>query len=109
MRVCNNMAWIQNIKVANKILALIIIATMFLSDVGYTGYYYLTKLEQQGNEMYRENLISVRVLNDMRAHIRATEAIMYAGILTNDSAQDKQMIADFTDRVQKANKDMKIM
>ncbi|BAU29118.1 methyl-accepting chemotaxis protein [Aneurinibacillus soli] len=102
------MGWIQNMKVANKILTLIIVAALFLSGVGYIAYHYLTKLEQQGNEMYRDNLIPVRVLNDMRAHLRATEAVVYARMLTKDPVQEQKLVADFNDRVQKVDQDIKV-
>ncbi|WCN36854.1 methyl-accepting chemotaxis protein [Aneurinibacillus uraniidurans] len=102
------MMWMQNMKVANKILTLIIVAALFLSGVGYISYHYLTKMEQQGNRMYRDNLIPVRVLNDMRAHLRATEAIVYTRMLTKDPVQEQKLVADFKERIQKVDQDISI-
>ncbi|BAU29920.1 methyl-accepting chemotaxis protein [Aneurinibacillus soli] len=101
------MAWLRNMKVANKVLTLIMLTAIFLSGVGYVGYYYTNQLEKSGEALYSERLVPVRLVNDMRAHSRANEAIVYARILTNDPAQSQKLEAEFTDRVQKLNDDIK--
>lgn len=101
------MTWLRNMKVANKVLTLIMLAAIFLSGVGCVGYYYTNQLEKSGEALYYERLVPVRLVNDMRAHSRANEALLYAQILTNDPAQSQKMEAEIASRTQKMNDDIK--
>lgn len=64
------MNWLANLKIVYKLGVLVSLAVLFLAVVGYTGYYYVLKSNEQLTAMYAKNLLSVHFLNDSEAQSR---------------------------------------
>lgn len=80
---------LNNLKVRNKIFLFSIVMILLLCIIGGTGYYYISKSNEDIKEMYEVNLLSVEWLNDNRNQARAIEADMYY-IILNVERKDKQ-------------------
>lgn len=82
------MQWLANIKMVYKLSVLILIAVLSLGVVGYTGFYYLQGANASLNTMYEDRLIPVKILNDSRADIRATNGAVLELMLATDSKKN---------------------
>ena len=54
------MNWLNNLKVAQRLILLIAVAMVSLVAISYTGYYYLSKANQDMENMYREQLLHMK-------------------------------------------------
>lgn len=98
---------LNNFKVQTKIFMLSSILSMLLLIIAAFGYIEMSTLNKELKSMYNDNLISVRDLNDGRAHQRAIEADLYYIILhPNEPEEQKEKIKDIEVRKQKFNHDM---
>src|SRR5574344_94463 len=74
------MGWMNNIKVAYKIVLLVLIAVIGMAIIGFTGYLFLNKAVQDMDSMYSHKLQAIRILGEevdsMRViQVRAMQAI----------------------------------
>ncbi len=67
---------LKNLNTAAKIMILISVTTIFLGVVGYAGYHFSAKISILMDDMYKNNLLSVKSLNAARTHARSIEADM---------------------------------
>ena len=81
-----------------KLGALIILAVIFLSVVGYTGYYYVYKSNENLTGMYKNNLLPVQFLNNSEAQSRHFQVDMLELILAKDSKRIKEVKDDLEKR-----------
>jgi len=94
----------DNMKVRYKLGVLILIASIALGVIAYTGYYNLKQSNAIINTMYNERLIQVRDLNEGRMMIaRANGAVMELMITTDDNKNNelKGIIDDTGKRMNK--------
>ncbi len=92
------MKWFANMKIMYKLGALIILAVIFLSVVGYTGYYYVYKSNENLTGMYKNNLLPVQFLNNSEAQSRHFQVDMLELILAKDSKRIKEVKDDLEKR-----------
>jgi len=78
------MNWFINWKIRTKILSLVALMTLFISIVGFVGYYYNAKANAQMTDIYSNNLMSIKYLNDARAQSSEGEAVMFDFLLATD-------------------------
>ena len=74
------MGWMNNIKVAYKIVLLVLIAVIGMAIIGFTGYLFLNKAGKDMDTMYTHKLQAIRILGEqvdsMRViQVRAMQAI----------------------------------
>ena len=67
---------LKNLNTATKIMILISVTAIFLGIVGYAGYHFSAKISILMDDMYKNNLLSVKSLNAARTHARSIEADM---------------------------------
>ena len=67
---------LKNLNTATKIMILISVTAIFLGIVGYAGYHFSAKISILMDDMYKNNLLSVKSLNAARTYARSTEADM---------------------------------
>ena len=67
---------LKNLNTAAKIMILISVTAIFLGIVGYAGYHFSAKISILMDDMYKNNLLSVKSLNAARTHVRSIEADM---------------------------------
>jgi len=78
------MNWFRNWKFRTKILSMVILMALFIGIVGFVGYFYNAKANVQMTDIYTNNLMSVKYLNDSRTQARAGEAAMFHFLLATD-------------------------
>lgn len=67
---------LKNLNTAAKIMILISVTAIFLGIVGYVGYHSSVKISILMDDMYKNNLLSVKSLNAARTYARSIEADM---------------------------------
>ena len=65
-----NMGWLNNLKVAQRLVLLILVFVVALVGVGGTGYFYLKKTSDAMDAMYREKMHAVELILENRIHMR---------------------------------------
>lgn len=66
----------SNISVKAKILLSMVLMAVFVGIVGSVGYFYTAKMSDGMKQMYSENLISVKNLNESRHNFRAVHGMI---------------------------------
>jgi methyl-accepting chemotaxis protein len=102
------MNYLKSMKVSGKLLMLLILTTVSLCAVGFTGYLYLNKADRNIDEMYNNNLLSVSRLNEMRAHARAIEADILDLMLTKDNNLSRELLTDIDKRIKAFDNELKL-
>ena len=70
------MSWLKNLKIAKKLLLINISSLIFIVLVGVVGINYMNQMAQQSKTMYEDQLLPVKWINELRAHTRATQALL---------------------------------
>ena len=97
---------LQNLKFAQKLMVLMIIVTISLGAVGYTGYHYLSMASKQMEEIYKDSLVPIELLNDSRAHARAIQMNLFHMMITTDSARNAKLNNDISERIKEVNQNL---
>ena len=92
------MSWLRNLKVAGKLLVLIVVAVISLGAVGFTGYHYLLTANEDMDAMYKDRLLPIEWLNDNRNQARAIEADIFDLIITTDAKEKTRLKLDIENR-----------
>ena len=92
------MNWLNNLKVGNKLLVLIVISIIALIGVGTTGYYYLNKTSISMEKMYTDKLIAVQLVSENRIHARRIESNTFGLMLTTDEKENQRLLAEINER-----------
>jgi len=96
--------WFKDLKIRTKILSLVILMALFIGSVGFVGYYYNVKANVQMNNMYSNNLLSVKYINDACAQTRAGEAAMFHFLLATDKDTQQIQINEMKTRTDNCDK-----
>ncbi len=62
------MDWVKNLKIAHKLLVLIIVSLIFVLIVGLVGYYYTSKSNRDIKLLYERNLLTISDLGVIRGN-----------------------------------------
>jgi methyl-accepting chemotaxis protein len=79
------MNWMNNIKVAYKILILAVIASIAMLTIGYTGYSYMQKASADMDNMYYQKLQAIKALGDVRLNVRGVQTVVLENALEDGS------------------------
>jgi methyl-accepting chemotaxis protein len=85
-------------------LALIATVALFMTMVGFTGFYFMKSMDQNSEAMYADHLLPVKWLNLVREHLRAVEADIWQLVTTTDKAEEQALLADIEWRAEAATK-----
>ncbi|MEL3962188.1 methyl-accepting chemotaxis protein [Lysinibacillus endophyticus] len=94
------MTWLNNIKISNKLKMLSGLTIVFLLIVGIFGMFYMEKMSDQTTDIYENELLPIKWLNDIRAQSRANEALVKEIILTKDEMERANLINQVKERAQ---------
>lgn len=100
------MNWLNNLKVAQRLILLIAVAMVSLVAISYTGYYYLSKANQDMENMYREQLLPMEWLSECRVQARAVSANIFQLLVNEDESRNKQLLEDINKRAALFNEQM---
>lgn len=101
--VWRTMNLLRNLSTKAKLLNLVLLMALFLSAVGYMGYYQLNKAEQRLESMYEDQLIVIKSVNAYSTHTRAIEAIVFKMILQENSNKRTEYKQDLEQRIAESN------
>lgn len=102
----NNVKWLNNLKIWQKLTVLIVMVVIALCAVGFTGYYYLEKVNDEMAGMYEDCLLPIQTLNDSRAHSRAILMDMFQLMITTDDKVNVRLKKDIAERSASIDKDL---
>ncbi|WP_407311453.1 methyl-accepting chemotaxis protein [Desulfosporosinus sp. SB140] len=71
----------RNLKIAFKIISLVVTMAILMGGIGYTGYIYYQRQNNDFNQMYASSLSAVKFLNEVRANTGVSEALSMEMIL----------------------------
>jgi len=97
------MKFFDNMKVAQKLGSLILVAFLALGVIGYTGYYYLRQSDTTMNTMYTDRLIPVKNLNEVRTLIARANGATMELMITTDDKKNQELKAILDDSGKRAN------
>ncbi len=89
----------NNLKVRLKLILISMASLLLISMMSGVGYYYISKANKDMTAMYKENLLSIELLNDNRNQARAIEADSYYILLhTEDKNKQNEKLKDIETR-----------
>ena len=100
------MKLINNLTVGKKVSVLVILSIVFLCTIGYSGYHYLLKMNNDLESMYTDRLMPVKLLNENHSHARAIEADLFKMMLTTDMGLKQSLKQDIDARVDTFNNNL---
>lgn len=100
------MNWLNNLKVAQRLILLISVVVVALSSIGYAGYYYLLKSDEDMGALYRERLLPIENLSECRVHARAISADIFELMTTTDDKKNKELAEDISKRAAAFNEQL---
>lgn len=83
------MEWIKNLKIADKLLFLVVVSLFFVVFVGLVGLVYTNKANRDVASLYSDRLIPIRDLSAMSINSNTSNADLLA-MLLSDTYQKKQ-------------------
>ena len=100
------MKLINNLTVGKKVSVLVILSIVFLCTIGYSGYHYLLKMNNDMESMHTDRLMPVKLLNENHSHARAIEADLFKMMLTTDMGLKQSLKQDIDARVDTFNNNL---
>ena len=100
------MKLINNLTAGKKVSVLVILSIVFLCTIGYSGYHYLLKMNNDMESMYTDQLMPVKLLNENHSHARAIEADLFKMMLTTDMGLKQSLKQDIDARVDTFNNNL---
>nr|WP_320147004.1 methyl-accepting chemotaxis protein [uncultured Anaeromusa sp.] len=86
------MNWLNNLKVAKKLMLLTAVLMVALVCVGGVGYYFLSKTNDSLNQMYNEKIIALELINDNRVLARRVEANLFSLMLSTNESEHRALV-----------------
>ncbi|MDR3540569.1 MAG: methyl-accepting chemotaxis protein [Desulfosporosinus sp.] len=93
----------HDLKIAFKIISLVLFIAIFMGGIGYTGYVFYQKQNSSINKMFNSSLLAVNLLNEGNANIRSTEALSMELLL---APIEKMRELTITNMINKNDKDI---
>ncbi|MDU2066835.1 MAG: MCP four helix bundle domain-containing protein, partial [Sporomusaceae bacterium] len=103
------MAFFRNLRVPFKLGCLIGIAVLSLILVGTTGYLYLQKSAHDMEDLYKDRLIPVQVLNESRANVVRMNSALLELMLTTDPKKNDELKNIISDRKEKLSNNVALV
>ncbi|MDB5052324.1 MAG: hypothetical protein JWM44_374 [Bacilli bacterium] len=94
----------RHLKVANKLLILIMMSSLFLIAMGSFGYYFMGVANSGVDNIYNKRLLPVKWINEARTYSRAIEAGTYRIIrASEDKKLQETLTKDTTELIKQFN------
>ena len=88
----------KNLSITKKMGTLIVVSSLFMALVAFTGYYFLSQSVDRFGDLYAEALLPVQKINDSRVQQRGVMADLLELMITTDNARNKQLSDDINRR-----------
>ncbi|MCQ4087500.1 methyl-accepting chemotaxis protein [Saccharibacillus sp. JS10] len=90
----------KNLNVRWKIMILTFVSALLLAVVGYSGYDATKKVSDAAERMYNQNVISISLVDDIRANNTMMQSLVLELILATDPSKINELQQAFTERQQ---------
>lgn len=101
------MQWFYNLKIGQKIIGLVIIMALFISLVGFMGYYYNQKAGKQVLSLYQDDLLPIQWLNEVRREFHVNQTNLLELIVTSNFDKKNQILQDIERRTRNIDQAIK--
>ncbi|MBP2628874.1 MAG: hypothetical protein H6Q68_3585 [Firmicutes bacterium] len=86
----------KNLNTATKIISLIVLMAIGMGLIGFAGFYFNQKANDDMTKIYEDNLLPIKWINSFRVNIRAGEVItLQLILLNNDKAKEQELNQHF--------------
>jgi len=86
------MKLLKNLNITRKLLIIIIVSALGLSSVGILGVSYIKVMAQGSEIMYKENLLPLNKIMQIRVNARASDAYTLELLVTEDPERNKELV-----------------
>ncbi|KAB2331256.1 methyl-accepting chemotaxis protein [Bacillus mesophilum] len=90
------MKFIKNLSISKKLLIIIIVSALGLSSVGTLGISYINEMAKGSNVMYKDNLVPLNMVMQIRVNARASDAYTLELLVTEDPERNQELINEIT-------------
>lgn len=97
------MQWMANLRMVYKLGTLIFIAVIALAIVGGIGYYNQQEQTQDLDSLYKDRLIPIKLIDEARTNIRASNGAVLELMLTVDAKKNQELKAFIDERSKKSS------
>ncbi|HZG87212.1 methyl-accepting chemotaxis protein [Paenibacillus sp.] len=97
-RLYKALSWAADVKVFHKLLALIVVSTLFTVIVGLIGALQSGNTYAGVREMYDERVLPIKWINEARTHSRAIEAHVYHILVAFDPREQQEIAKQIEER-----------
>ncbi|MCE5284956.1 MAG: methyl-accepting chemotaxis protein [Pelosinus sp.] len=97
------MKFFDNLKVSLKLGCLIFIALLFISIIGYAGYYVDHQSNTCLNTMYENQLVPIALINENRAHVNKVNQALMEMMIATDDKKNQELKKVIDERVKNFN------
>ncbi|WP_442853557.1 methyl-accepting chemotaxis protein [Bacillus sp. FJAT-27231] len=98
---------LNNLKIAQKLLMLIILFAVMGSAVGMVGYKNMRDMASGSETMYKENVQPIDWLGRINTNNRAIDSFTLEALITKDSARYNELMTNISDAIKENNENMK--
>jgi methyl-accepting chemotaxis protein len=82
---------LKNLSITKKLLIIIVVSALALGSVGFLGLNYILAMTKNSESMYKENLVPLGNIMQIRVNARASDAYTLELMITEDAARNKQL------------------
>jgi methyl-accepting chemotaxis protein len=93
------MKWFHNLSVAGKLVALVLSSLILLAGIGIMSFSYLNEMSSSTEQIYHQQLLPVKWVNEARANSQGIEGNSYRFMLLNNKADIQRGIDENAERV----------
>ncbi|MGG3924565.1 methyl-accepting chemotaxis protein [Metabacillus fastidiosus] len=94
---------LHNLKISQKLFLLIIISTLCLGIVGFSGYKYMRDMAKSSNIMYDNHLQPLDWLGNVRTNNRSIDSYTLELMLTKDPVKNQELMTSIDEAVTQNN------
>ncbi|WP_368658065.1 methyl-accepting chemotaxis protein [Metabacillus halosaccharovorans] len=97
------MKLLRNLNMMKKLLIIIIVSALALGTVGYLGLHYIKEMAKDSEEMYKDSLIPLNSIMQIRVNARASDAYTIELLVTKDPERNKELRDEITSAWEEAD------
>ncbi|WP_394186730.1 methyl-accepting chemotaxis protein [Metabacillus halosaccharovorans] len=97
------MKLLRNLKMMKKLLIIIIVSALSLGTVGYMGLHYINSMAKDSEEMYKDSLIPLNSIMQIRVNARASDAYTIELLVTKDPERNIELRDEITSAWEEAD------
>lgn len=90
------MKLLRNMSISKKLLIIIIVSGLGLSSVGTLGVSYINEMAKGSNDMYKDNLLPLNMVMQIRVNARASDAYTLELLVTKDPEKNQELINEIS-------------